>query len=221
MEQRKIGKIIAKIRKEKELTQQELGDLLGVSSKTISKWETGNGLPDVTILKKISEEFNITIEELLDGKIEIQKNDNKNSKKLQTKKIISVSILLLIITTIIIIISIKYQNNKQSEIPQNNCTVIKTYNIKNIEKSNDENYLYITISEYQVEGVYTVKLPKSISEDLNSGKSYVFTFKTNEENTKVTADILFNNSEIINIKYTDKIGMDSENRSFCDKTVTE
>ena len=52
MEQKKIGKIISTIRKEKELTQQQLGDILGVSSKTISKWETGNGLPDITILKK-------------------------------------------------------------------------------------------------------------------------------------------------------------------------
>ena len=61
MEQNKIGKLIQNLRREKKLTQQELADKLGVSPKTISKWETGNGLPDISLLKKVSEIFNITI----------------------------------------------------------------------------------------------------------------------------------------------------------------
>ena len=58
MEQNKVGKLIQKMRQEQKLTQQELGDKLGVSPKTISKWETGGGLPDIGFLKRISEIFN-------------------------------------------------------------------------------------------------------------------------------------------------------------------
>ena len=214
MEQKKIANLISTIRKEKGLTQEELGNLLGVSSKTISKWECANGLPDITILKKISELFEITIEELLNGEVETkEKNIYKNNNKI--KNIILI-VLIPLITVIIILISSKTLKKEENNTNiQNNCTVIKTYDIKNIGKSNDGNYLYVTISEYQVEGVFTIKLPKSVSEDLKKDKAYVFTFKTNKENIDESTDLLFNNSEIINIKETDKLGMERESRNDC------
>ena len=64
MEPDKIGKFIANLRKEKNLNQQELANELYVSTKTISKWETGRGIPDLASLRKICEYFNITLEEL-------------------------------------------------------------------------------------------------------------------------------------------------------------
>lgn len=221
MEQKKIGKLISIIRKDKQLTQQQLGDILGVSSKTISKWETGNGLPDITILKKISKEFDITIDELLDGEIEIKHPTDNKTKSTKYKIITTIFILIILATITISIINSKKANKEESITPQNNCTVIRTYDIKNIGESNDENYRYITISEYQVEGVFTVKIPKSISEKLKSGSAYVFTFKTTEANNYTTTDKLFDNSEIINIKYTDKLGMERESRSYCDNIVSE
>lgn len=72
MDQIKIGKFIAELRKEKNMTQQQLGDKVGVSYKTISKWENGRGLPELATLKPLSEELDITINELLSGE-KIQK----------------------------------------------------------------------------------------------------------------------------------------------------
>lgn len=69
MEPDKIGKFIANLRKEKNLNQQELANELYVSTKTISKWETGRGIPDLASLRKICEYFNITLEELLNGEL--------------------------------------------------------------------------------------------------------------------------------------------------------
>lgn len=67
MDQIKIGKFIAALRKEKGLTQEQLGEKLGVTNKTISRWENGNYMPDVEMLSLLSEEFGVTINELIIG----------------------------------------------------------------------------------------------------------------------------------------------------------
>ena len=67
MDQEKIGKFIQKLRKEKELTQQELANKLNVTDRAVSKWETGRGLPDLSIIKPLCEELDISINELLSG----------------------------------------------------------------------------------------------------------------------------------------------------------
>lgn len=69
MNQILIGKFIALKRKEKNLTQEQLAEKLGVSNKTISKWETGKCMPDYSIVKNLCEELGITIAELMDGKV--------------------------------------------------------------------------------------------------------------------------------------------------------
>ena len=69
MNQSKMGKLIKKIRKEKGLTQAELADKLNLSCKTISKWECGNGCPDISVLKELSEILDISISELLCGEL--------------------------------------------------------------------------------------------------------------------------------------------------------
>ena len=67
MNQEKIGKFIAELRKEKKLTQQDLADKLGVTDRAVSHWENGRRLPDYSLLKDISKELNISINELLSG----------------------------------------------------------------------------------------------------------------------------------------------------------
>ena len=67
MDQIKIGKFIATLRKEKELTQEQLGEKLGVTNKTISRWENGNYMPDIEILSLLSKEFDVSINELISG----------------------------------------------------------------------------------------------------------------------------------------------------------
>lgn len=77
MDQVKIGKFIARLRKSKNMTQQQLADKIGVSFKTISKWENGRGMPDLSTLKPLSDELEITINELLNGE-EIKKEEYLN-----------------------------------------------------------------------------------------------------------------------------------------------
>ena len=67
MNQEKIGKFIAKCRKDKKMTQQELSDKLGVTDRAVSHWENGRRLPDYSLLKPLSEALNVSINELLSG----------------------------------------------------------------------------------------------------------------------------------------------------------
>lgn len=67
MNQIKIGKFIAALRKEKGMTQEQLGEKLGVTNKTVSRWENGNYMPDVEMLSLLSEEFGVSINELISG----------------------------------------------------------------------------------------------------------------------------------------------------------
>ena len=67
MNQQATGTFIAQKRKEKNLTQEQLAEKLGVSNKTISKWETGKCMPDYSVVKNLCEELGITIAELMDG----------------------------------------------------------------------------------------------------------------------------------------------------------
>ena len=67
MDQLKIGKFIAEERKRKKYTQRDLADLLGISDKTVSKWERGNGFPEVSLLLPLCNELEITVNELLCG----------------------------------------------------------------------------------------------------------------------------------------------------------
>ena len=67
MDQVKIGQFIKAIRKEKNLTQREVAERLGISEKTVSKWETGNGLPEVSLMLPLCELLEISGNELLSG----------------------------------------------------------------------------------------------------------------------------------------------------------
>ena len=67
MNQEKIGKFILELRKQKGLTQKELAEKIGVSDKTISKWECGNSIPDISYLEVLCNSLDISVNELLSG----------------------------------------------------------------------------------------------------------------------------------------------------------
>lgn len=83
MNQILIGKFISLRRKEKNLTQEQLAEKLGISNKTISKWETGKCMPDYSIVKRLCEVLDITIVELMDGKL-----SENNSPSLREEQIL-------------------------------------------------------------------------------------------------------------------------------------
>ena len=111
MEPDKIGKFIANLRKEKNLNQQELANELYVSTKTISKWETGRGIPDLASLRKICEYFNITLEELLNGKLN-EKNTSKTFKYVENyKKKFILRLIIIIAILLVAFLSLYFINN--------------------------------------------------------------------------------------------------------------
>ena len=67
MELEKLGPFIAALRKDAGLTQEALGERLGVSAKTVSRWETGNSLPDIGMLQALASQFGVSLNELLAG----------------------------------------------------------------------------------------------------------------------------------------------------------
>ena len=67
MDQIAIGRYIARKRKEQNLTQEQLSEQLGVSNKTISKWENGKCMPDYSLIQKLCEALDVTLPELMDG----------------------------------------------------------------------------------------------------------------------------------------------------------
>ena len=67
MNQTAIGSYIARKRREQNLTQEQLSEQLGVSNKTISKWENGKCMPDYSIIQRLCEALHVTIPELMDG----------------------------------------------------------------------------------------------------------------------------------------------------------
>lgn len=81
MDQNKIGKFIAEMRKEQNLTQIDLAEQLGISNKTISKWECGNGMPDYSVMETLCEILKININELLSGERLPSKEYNKKAEE--------------------------------------------------------------------------------------------------------------------------------------------
>ena len=86
MNQEKIGKFIADLRKGKEMTQEDLSKKLGVSNKTISRWENGNYMPDLSLLIPLCDELNISVNELLSGN---KRKDQYSQKDLEENLIYS------------------------------------------------------------------------------------------------------------------------------------
>ena len=149
MNQEKIGKFIAKCRRDKKLTQSELAEKLNISNKAISKWETGRGMPDASIMLELCEYLGITVNELLSGEkleegeykekaneniINIAKESEKNKKV--KNKIIIVLTIIIIFSILLLITNIIYRNfevtleydNRLIKCEKNNEDIICSFN---------------------------------------------------------------------------------------------
>ncbi len=101
MDNVKTGKLIADCRREKGLTQQQLADMLNLSNKTISKWESGAGSPDISNLTEVAKVLGITVDELLNGERKSEQandaaNENNSAKsQVTTSQMITIALILL------------------------------------------------------------------------------------------------------------------------------
>lgn len=115
MDQEKVGKFISYLRKKNNLTQAELASKYGVTYQAVSKWENGKNLPDLSLIKQMSKDFNIDIEDLLEG--EIKEKNNKSNKKYFI--IFGIVIILIII---MVIIFINKNNDFEFKTISSNCS---------------------------------------------------------------------------------------------------
>ena len=81
MDQIKIGVLLKELRKEKGLTQEQLAEKLGVSGRTVSRWETGSNMPDIGILVAIADFYDVSIPEIIRGE---RKSENMNQETRET-----------------------------------------------------------------------------------------------------------------------------------------
>lgn len=77
MDQVKIGRFLAELRKEKGMTQEQLAEKLNVARRTISRWETGSNMPDMDILIELSDLYLVDLREILDGERRKEEMDNE------------------------------------------------------------------------------------------------------------------------------------------------
>lgn len=107
MDQKKVGLFLKTLRKEKNITQEVLAEALNVSGRTVSRWETGSNMPDISLLVELSEFYQVSIPEIINGE---RKSENmneetkatalkmaeysKNEQKTQKRKIISACLML-------------------------------------------------------------------------------------------------------------------------------
>ena len=81
MNQQKTGEFLKHLRKSKGMTQEQLAEHFYVSSRTVSRWETGNNMPDLDMLIELADFYNVDIREIIDGK---RKSKNMNSETKET-----------------------------------------------------------------------------------------------------------------------------------------
>lgn len=83
MDCKKIGELIYTLRKEKNMTQKQLADLMNISDKTISKWERGQGCPDISLLLELSNILDVNVDRILEGKINLNNIVGGNMRKIK------------------------------------------------------------------------------------------------------------------------------------------
>lgn len=137
MNQEKIGSLIKKIRKENNLTQQDLAKKYGVTYQAVSKWENGKNIPDIALLKEICSDYNIDINELLDN--------NYTVKKKNIPLLILIGILAITFITIFLLVTNKNESFHFKTLSSscNNFTIKGT-----LAYNNNQSSIYISNIDY-------------------------------------------------------------------------
>lgn len=186
MDNEKIGNLIADLRKKQGLTQQELGDKVGVGFRAVSKWERGITLPDITIINELSKILGISSDELLTG--ELKKKEDKEIKNEPKKKNQRILITASIIAAIIIIFTVLFIYNN------NNKTY--TYNML----STEENDYYIDGKVIFNQDNISITTNKIYFRDLNFAETII----RNYEYSLITEDeVIFGYGFIDSIQLVD------------------
>lgn len=179
MDQERIGNLIKQIRKDNNLTQKDLADKLGVTFQAVSKWENGKNIPDIAVLKQISDMFNINIDDILNGNKKIQE------KKRIRKRNLIIGLIAAIIFVIVSALIINHNHQIQfKKVTTCDSNIKVTGNVALDAKKNM--YISITVLGYENEDKTVYKEIKSTLYE-----------NYNDKNTKIQdSDKVDNNTTI-------------------------
>ena len=139
MDQNKVGNLIKELRKKSGLTQEKFATKYGVTYQAVSKWENGKNIPDIALLKEICNDYDININDLLDGRV----NSKKNNKK---QIIIISSIVSFLVVLGVILLIIFHDDSFTFRTLTSNCSNFEISGSIAYNKSNS--YLYISNIDY-------------------------------------------------------------------------
>ena len=140
MDQEKIGKLIKDLRVKNNMTQKDFADKYGVTYQAVSKWENGKNLPDMLLLKQICNDYNINIDDILDGNISYKK------KRFKLIYLLPIFIILLLIIILLINNYNNNDNNFEFRTITSNCSSFKING--SIAYNNSKSVIYISNIEY-------------------------------------------------------------------------
>lgn len=83
MDQKKTGSFLRELRKEKQLTQEQLAERFGVTNRSVSRWETGSNMPDLSILVELADFYDVDIRDIIDGERKGEDVNNEEKERLQ------------------------------------------------------------------------------------------------------------------------------------------
>ena len=83
MDQKKVGSFLRELRKEKQLTQEQLAERFGVTNRSVSRWETGSNMPDLSILVELADFYDVDIRDIIDGERKGEDVNKEEKERLQ------------------------------------------------------------------------------------------------------------------------------------------
>ena len=140
MDQEKIGKFIKELRKNNNLTQADLALKYGVTYQAVSKWENGKNIPDISIIKQMSKDFNINIDDILDG-------ENKSVSKSKSHKYY-IPIIIVLVILLLLLVGLMFFHKEKFEFKTLSASC-KDFTISgSISYNKDKSSIYISNVKY-------------------------------------------------------------------------
>jgi transcriptional regulator with XRE-family HTH domain len=163
MDPEKIGIIIKNIRRKEKLTQKEFANKYNVSFQAVSKWENGKNIPDISLLKQICKDNNISLDEILDNK-----TIKKNYKDKKILFLISGIVAIIIVFSVFLILQLRKENSFEFKKISTTCSTFKITG--SVAYNKDNSSLYISNVEFcgDDENIKYAKLEYTLYESYNN-----------------------------------------------------
>lgn len=196
MNQEKIGKFILKLRMDNNLSQAKFADKIGVTYQAVSKWENGRGIPDIEMLKKISEVFDVDIDEIING-------EKKKQKSKYNLSLLIASVFGIVVIVLFLLITIFF--NKDN---------INVANINSIESNFSVNGVIVSENNSTMIHISDIRVNKELDKKFYSIESMLY--EDNNKNYKIISEYksIANNNETKNLdELLKEVKFDIENYS--------